>query len=105
MFTMSICIGCTGLFCWYFNINHVTQINDLFRSWAQPLRSKFGTDFKMTQYDEQIDKEVENMSMLEFFEHLMLNFAHYEELSQKSLDENKKRKQRETDHTETNNTD
>ena len=24
IFTISICMGCTGLFCWWFNINHIT---------------------------------------------------------------------------------
>ena len=88
IFTMSLCTGLTGLFCWYFNIRHISEVNDLFKSWAQPLKSKLGTDFEMTQYDEQIDKETENMNILEFFENLMVNFSHYEELSQKSLDEN-----------------
>ena len=91
MFTMSLCIGLSGLFSWYFNIRHISEVNDLFRSWAQPLRGRFGSDFEMTKYDEQIDKEVSNMGMLEFLEDLMVDFKKYEELSQKSLEENKKR--------------
>ena len=92
LFTMSLCMGCSGLFCWYFDITHVSEVNDLFRSWAQPLKKKLGTDFKMTKYDEQIDEEVKDMNILDFFEQLMLNFNHYEELSKKSLEENERQK-------------
>eukprot|EP01084_Bolivina_argentea_P191207 328442_1 len=94
IFTLSICMGFSGLFCWYFSIRHITDVNKLFKSWAKPLQNKLGTRFEMTDYDHQIDKEVEKMNMLEFFENLMVNFEHYEELSQKSLDENAKRHQK-----------
>merc|ERR550525_979556 len=91
MFTMSLCIGFSGLFSWYFNIRHISEVDDLFRSWAQPLKGKFGSGFEMTQYDEQIDKEVSDMGLLEFVEDLLTDFDKYEELSKKSLDANRQR--------------
>merc|ERR1711902_446763 len=66
IFSISLWIGFSGLFCWYFNIKHISELNDLFKGWAKPLKVKIGTDFEMTQYDAQIDKETQNMSSLEF---------------------------------------
>ncbi|ETO30299.1 hypothetical protein RFI_06820 [Reticulomyxa filosa] len=97
IFTTTLCCAFSYLLFLFlkykYHIQNVTEMGQLFRKLFSPIKHKIGVDYEINQFDQALEEEVKNMNILEFFDYVWHNFDKVSDLTDKALEENKKKKE------------